>query len=145
MTVMDRFGMDGKVALVTGAACGIGEQFSVAMAEAGADVVLADIDEESASETAKEIEEKTDSTAVPMEVDVTDKNQVDAAVEATVEEFGSPNVAFANAGIAELEGQVSNYSPEQWKRILDVNLNGVFYTTVRQRTSWSNRKKVALS
>lgn len=125
---MDRFEMDGEVAFVTGAASGIGEQFSVAVAEAGADVVLADLDEEGAAEAAEDIEEETGVTAVPMEVDVTDKEQVDDAVEATVDEFGRLDAAFANAGIAELEGQVSNYSQEQWRRIINVNLDGVFYT-----------------
>ncbi len=128
MTVLDRFEMDDEVAFVTGAASGIGEQISTAMAEAGADVVLADLDEEGAAETAERIEDATGATTVPMEVDVTDKGQVDDAVEATVEEFGSIDAAFANAGIAELEGQVTNYSQEQWERIVDVNLNGVFYT-----------------
>ena len=128
MTVLKQFEMDGDVALVTGGASGIGKHIGTAMAEAGADVVLADIDEAGAAETADNIEDETGVSAMGVEVDVTDPDQVDAAVEATVEEFGRLDAAFANAGIAELERQVNNYDPVQWERIIGVNLDGVFYT-----------------
>lgn len=128
MTVLEQFEMDGKVAFVTGGAGGIGEQISIGMAEAGADVVLADIDADGAKETAEEIAADTDAETLAIEVDVTDNDQVEAAVEATLEEFGRLDAAFANAGIAELERQVESYDPVQWERIIDVNLDGVFYT-----------------
>jgi NAD(P)-dependent dehydrogenase (short-subunit alcohol dehydrogenase family) len=128
MGVLDSFKMDGEVAFVTGAASGIGRQISTAMAEAGADVVLADIDEAGATEVADEIADATGAATLAVEVDVTDPEAVDAAVEATVEEFGRLDAAFANAGIAELERQVGNYDAAQWERIIGVNLSGVFHT-----------------
>ena len=129
MDVMERFRLDGDVVMVTGGASGIGEQYATACAEAGADVVvLADIDEDAATATAEEIEDATDATVEGREVDVTDKPGVDEAVDAIVDDHGSLDVAFANAGIAELESQIGNYPEDQWRRILDVNLDGVFYT-----------------
>ncbi len=128
MTVLDQFKMDGDVAFVTGGAAGIGEQLSIAVAEAGANVVIADIDEEGAQETADTIADDIGVETMAAAVDVTEPDQVDAAVEATVEEFGRLDAAFANAGIAELERQAASYDPVQWERIIGVNLNGVFYT-----------------
>jgi len=128
MGVLDQFEMDGEVAFVTGGATGIGEQLAIAVAEAGADVVLADIDSEGAETTADGIEDATGVSAMAVECDVTDADAVEAAVQATVEEFGRLDAAFANAGIAELEFPIQNYNMEQWERIIDVNLNGVFYT-----------------
>jgi len=128
MAVLDQFEMDGEVAFVTGGATGIGEQLAIAVAEAGADVVLADIDSEGATETAEQIEAATDATTMAVDCDVTDADAVEAAIQATVEEFGRLDVAFANAGIAELEFPVQNYHREQWDRVIDVNLSGVFHT-----------------
>ncbi|MDY7082528.1 MAG: SDR family NAD(P)-dependent oxidoreductase, partial [Halobacteria archaeon] len=95
---------------------------------AGADVVIGDIDYEGAEEVADEIEGETANTVVPLEVDVSDKQQVDEMVDTTVEEFGKLDVAFANAGIAELEAPVQSYTADQWERITSVNFDGVFYT-----------------
>lgn len=128
MGVLEQFEMDGDVAFVTGGGAGIGRHISEAMAEAGANVVLGDIDLEGAEETADEIADETGTETLAVEVDVSDPDQVDAAIEATVEEFGRLDAAFANAGIAELERQVDNYDPSQWERIIGVNLDGVFYT-----------------
>ena len=128
MAVLDQFEMDGEVAFVTGGATGIGEQLAIATAEAGADVVLADIDLDGATDTAEEIEDATDATTMAVDCDVTDADAVEAAIRATVEEFGRLDAAFANAGIAELEFPVQNYHNEQWDRIIDVNLSGVFHT-----------------
>jgi 2-deoxy-D-gluconate 3-dehydrogenase len=128
MGVLDQFTLDGDVAFVTGGASGIGKHIGMATAEAGADVVLADIDESGAAEAADEIEDETGARTLPVEVDVTDPTAVDGAIEATVEEFGRLDAAFANAGIAELERQVDNYDETQWERIIGVNLDGVFHT-----------------
>jgi NAD(P)-dependent dehydrogenase (short-subunit alcohol dehydrogenase family) len=128
MGVLEQFEMDGEVAFVTGGAAGIGKQLATAVAEAGADVVLADIDTEGAEATADSIEEVTGASAMAVECNVTDADAIEAAIQATVEEFGRLDAAFANAGIAELEFPIQNYNMDQWERIIDVNLNGVFYT-----------------
>ena len=123
MRVLEQFEMDGEVAFVTGGAAGIGEQLATAVAEAGADVVLADIDTEGAAETANSVEEATGASAMAVECNVADADAVEAAIQATVEEFGRLDASFANAGIAELEFPIQNYNMDQWERIIDVNLN----------------------
>ncbi len=128
MTVLDSFRLDGQTALVTGGASGIGRSYCEAVAEAGADVVVGDVDVEGAEETADEIESRTDASAVAVEADVRSRDEVDALVEQTVEEFGSVDVAFANAGVAELEPPVESYDEATWDRVMDVNLRGVFLT-----------------
>ncbi len=114
--------------MVTGGASGLGYAFSESMAEAGADVVIADIDEGGAEEAAETLSDDTGAEVISVKADVTDKEDADVMVEEAVDRLGRLDVAFANAGIAELEGQVSNYTEDQWQRIIDVNLTGVFYT-----------------
>ena len=128
MSVMDEFRLDGDTALVTGGASGIGRACCEAVAEAGADVAVADVDVEGAQETADEIEDETGSTAVAVEVDVRSREEIDEMVERTVDELGSLDVAFANAGVAELEPSVEQYDESTWDRVMDVNLRGVFLT-----------------
>jgi 3-oxoacyl-[acyl-carrier protein] reductase len=135
--------LSGRVALVTGSSRGIGRADALALARAGADVVLADIQLESGEgadeygplaqaakaqglvyteQTAEEIR-ALGRRAVAVRCDVTDRAQVDAAV---ATELGPPDILVANAGtldhVARLEGQ----SPELWERDLRVNLTGVF-------------------
>ena len=97
MGVLDQFTLDGDVAFVTGGASGIGKHIGMATAEAGADVVLADIDESGAAEAADEIEDETGARTLPVEVDVTDPNAVDGAIEATVWTRPSPTRASPNS------------------------------------------------
>jgi 2-deoxy-D-gluconate 3-dehydrogenase len=128
MTVLDEFRLDGSVALVTGAAGGLGSAFAAAMAEAGADVVVADLDEAGAQAVADDLEDGTDAETLALEVDVTDEAAVEGMVEATLDRFGRLDAAFANAGIGELERPVEHYEMAQWDRIVDVNLRGVWLT-----------------
>ncbi|WP_424017129.1 SDR family NAD(P)-dependent oxidoreductase [Halorientalis pallida] len=128
MTVLDEFRLDGSVALVTGAAGGLGSAFAAAMAEAGADVVVADLDEAGAQAVADDIEDETGVETLALEVDVTDEAAVEGMVDATLDRFGRLDAAFANAGIGELERPVEHYEMAQWDRIVDVNLRGVWLT-----------------
>ncbi len=125
---LDLFSLDGDVALVTGAASGIGRAFATAVAEAGADVTLADVDTEGLEAAAAGIRESTDATVLTAETDVTDPDAVAAAVEATVEELGGLDVAFANAGIGLMHGSVDSTSLEAWEKVTAVNQKGVFLT-----------------
>ncbi len=124
MGVLDRFALDGETAIVTGAARGLGKEMASALAEAGADVAIVDVDIETAEETAAELEEiGVDTTAV--EVDVTDEAEVEAMVETVTNRLGPIDVLINNAGIA-ANAPAEEMEYETWQRTLDVNLSGVF-------------------
>ena len=124
---MDLFGMDGKVALVTGAGSGLGRQFSEAMAEAGADVACADIDEESARATA-EVVQGLGRRGTAIRCDVTVEAEVEAMVRRTVEALGRLDILFNNAGIADPQTLLLHqYPTADWRAVLDVDLDGVFF------------------
>jgi NAD(P)-dependent dehydrogenase (short-subunit alcohol dehydrogenase family) len=129
MTVLDQFRLDGEVALVTGAASGIGEAYAEAMAEAGADVALADIDTSGLAETAEQLRAETEAAVLSIETDVTAADDVERMVERTVDELGGLDVCFANAGISGLGNKITNVSLEDWREVNEVNLDGVFLTT----------------
>ncbi|WP_247008939.1 SDR family NAD(P)-dependent oxidoreductase [Halorientalis litorea] len=128
MSVLDDFKLDGDVALVTGAAGGIGGAFTEAMAEAGADVVAADIDATGVQDRAERISEATGANVRAVEADVTEMAEVEAMVRTAVDEFGGLDVAFANAGVSTFGGGVDSYDMEAWADLIDVNLTGVMRT-----------------
>ena len=122
MTTID---LSGRVAIVTGAAGGIGRATAQAFAAAGAKVVAADVNLAGVEETANEIGEN----AMAMQVDVADPAACESMVERTVAAFGRLDILFANAGIAGNPTYTLNQSLEDWQRVIDVNLSGVFYCT----------------
>jgi len=115
----------GKVAFVTGAASGIGRAAAVAFASAGASVVVADLAEESNQETASLIEQ-SGGRAVAVRCDVTRSEEVQAALQTAVDEFGRLDVAFNNAGAEQEIKLAAETSEEEWDRIIAINLRGVF-------------------
>ena len=125
MTILDKFKLDGKVAVITGGAQGIGKNITTALAEAGASVAIADLNLETAEKTAEEIEKATGQKVIALEVDVTDPNQVDQMIEKVISELGSLDIAVNNAG-ATINGDSEDMSLEDWKKIIDLNLTGVF-------------------
>jgi len=128
MIILDQFKLDGKVAYVTGSAQGIGEQFVLGLAEAGADVAIVDLNEEKAMDTAERIANETGRKVKAFKVDVTDKKAVNQMVQDVVDEFGSLDIAFNNAGMAH-NVPAEDMTEEEWKKMIDLNLNGVFYGT----------------
>ena len=119
-------GLEGKVAFVTGAGGGIGRAAALAFARAGAGVVVADLAEEANQETATLIEQ-AGGHAVAVRCDVTRADDVQAALQTTVDEFGRLDAAFNNAGIEQATKQpAAELSEEEWDRIVAVNLRGVF-------------------
>jgi NAD(P)-dependent dehydrogenase (short-subunit alcohol dehydrogenase family) len=137
---MDLFSLDGKVALVTGADSGLGRQFSEVMAEAGADVVCADIDQESARATAAVVQ-GLGRRGTAIGCDVTAEAEVEAMVRRTVEVLGRLDILFNNAGIADPQALLLHrYPTADWRAVLNVDLDGVFFCArealkVRSRSS----------
>lgn len=117
--------LTGKVAIVTGGSAGIGRATAFAVAAEGAAVVVADVDEERGDQVAAEIRD-TGGRALFVRVDVADDDSVAAMVARTVEEFGGLDLAFNNAGIEGVMGPTHEMDPDNWHRIIAVNLTGVW-------------------
>ncbi|WP_432545827.1 SDR family oxidoreductase [Kineococcus sp. SYSU DK004] len=124
------FRLDGEVALVTGAASGIGRAIAVAIAEAGASVGCADLAGANTSETLRLIE-RGGGTALPITCDVTDEEQVDAAVARVEEELGALSLAVNSAGIANAAPAV-DMPLAQWQKVYDIDVTGVFLSARAQ-------------
>lgn len=121
------FNLDGKVALVTGAAGGLGVIFAEAMAEAGADVVCADINAKGLQKTVKRIEE-IGKKGLAVLCDVSKEEDVIRMMKVTGDTFTRLDILFNNAGIAEeVPKPLHEYKTEEWNRILSVDLQGVFF------------------
>ena len=115
------------MAFVTGAGAGIGAACARRLAAAGARVVLADRDTAAAKEVAAEIDAAGGETLV-VPVDVADPSSVESAVRATVDSCGRLDLAVNNAGIAPERCRLEDTSLDDWRRVIDVNLSGVFYS-----------------
>ncbi len=124
--ILDRFKLDGKKALVTGSGRGIGRGIAQALAEAGADVAIVDVLGDNAEKTAKEIHEATGRRTIAIQCDISDAASVNAMVEKVVAEFGRLDIAANNAGISIPIKGILDVSPEEWRRQMDVNLNGTW-------------------
>jgi 3-hydroxybutyrate dehydrogenase len=119
--------LDGKVALVTGAASGIGRAITETYARAGARVVIADLNQEGAERAAAEL--KTNGPdAIGVAMDVTDEAVVERGFERTVEAFGGVDVVVSNAGI-QIVDPLDQLAFDDWKKVLAIHLDGAFLTT----------------
>lgn len=116
---------DGKVAFLTGAGSGIGRATALRLAREGANVTIVGLIDEDNHETARQIE-TIGRQALAITCDVTDSEAVQAALRATVDRFGGLDIAFNNAGIEQRPTPIAELSEEQWHRVIDVNLRGVF-------------------
>ena len=124
MGVLDLFKLDGKKALVTGGGQGIGRGYALALAQAGADVVIVDINEVGGKNVVEEVK-ALGRDSVFVYCDVTKKEQVQNMVDTTVKEFGRLDRGVNNAGIGR-RGLDEDMSKEDWDAVMAVNLTGVF-------------------
>ncbi len=128
--------LTGQVAIVTGAARGIGKGIALGLAEAGAHVVVSDLggssrqwsyrlaDRDELAQAAKEVE-STGVRALAVPCDVTQAGQVEQLIDVTTREFGRLDIVVNNAGIVHF-GQVAEFDEEKWVQLFDVNVKGVF-------------------
>jgi len=124
-----------KVVLITGGARGIGAETAKALAGKGAYVVLTDVEEDALFAVAAEIGDR----ALGVVADVCDLDAMEKAVAAGVERFGGIDIVVANAGIASY-GSVLNVDPATFRRVIDININGVFHTVRAALPSVIERK-----
>jgi 3-oxoacyl-[acyl-carrier protein] reductase len=113
-----------KVAIVTGAASGIGKAIAHALAQAGCDIVIADIDLEGGETTVREVEE-IGRTAIAVRADVRSRSDCERMVSAALERFGTIDILVNNAGIYPAAPLVE-MKEDEWDEVLDINLKGVF-------------------
>jgi len=117
--------LEGKKAIVTGAAQGLGKAISLRLASEGADVLLADIRADTVRGAAKEIAEQTKRATVSIRTDVTKESDVREMVQRAVTEFQRIDLLVANAGIL-ISGSSMEMKLEDWRKVIDINLTGYF-------------------
>jgi NAD(P)-dependent dehydrogenase (short-subunit alcohol dehydrogenase family) len=123
---MDNHQFTGKVALVTGGASGIGEACALTFARGGAKVAVADLNDKLGEKTVRAVRQ-AGSDAIYLRTDVADPKAVEKMVADTVSAFGRLDIAVNNAGIGGESNPTGSYSLEGWHKVIDINLNGVFY------------------
>lgn len=121
--ILDQFKLNGKTAIVTGAARGLGQAMALAMAEAGADVAAVDV--LNMSDTKEQIE-KLGRRCVTITADLTQKDCVDMIVKVTVEKLGGIDILFNNAGIIR-RSPFTEFTEKDWDDVMNLNIRGVFF------------------
>jgi NAD(P)-dependent dehydrogenase (short-subunit alcohol dehydrogenase family) len=124
---LEKLRLDGQLAFITGGGRGIGLATAQAFLEAGAEVVLADLDPAVLAQGMAELRNSGHHPA-GIEVDVTDPAALNAAAEKVEKEIGKVSIVVANAGLAHPDTGAEDVSDELWLKLLDVNLNGSFWT-----------------
>jgi NAD(P)-dependent dehydrogenase (short-subunit alcohol dehydrogenase family) len=120
------FDLTGKVAVISGGATGIGKGIADGLAEAGSRIVLAARRLEKCQEACKEIHDATGVETLAHRCDITKVNEIDDLVEDVIDVFGQIDILVNNSGIGGSEKPILKMSDEDWDRVLDTNLKGVF-------------------
>jgi NAD(P)-dependent dehydrogenase (short-subunit alcohol dehydrogenase family) len=124
-TVLNTFRLDDRVAVVTGASSGLGVEFAVALAEAGADVVVAARRADQLATTADRVR-AAGRRALAVQADVADPQQCEHLIDAAVQEFGRIDILINNAGVGTAVPALRE-SPDQFRAVVDVNLHGTYW------------------
>lgn len=119
--------LEEKVAIITGAASGIGKDIAIVFAREGAKVAIADLDQKLADATAREID-PSGKRAIGVAMDVSDEQQVDAGTAKVIDAFGALDILVSNAGI-QIVAPLVDFEFAKWKRLLAIHLDGAFLTT----------------
>ncbi|ULT55168.1 SDR family oxidoreductase [Neobacillus drentensis] len=117
--------LNGRTAIVTGGGSGIGRAAALRFAKEGANVVVADIDSPNGEETVNYIHQ-LDGSAIFLKTDVADPVQIMQLVKAATSTYGGLHIMFNNAGVGNSEVRSVDLSVEEWDRVVDINLKGVF-------------------
>lgn len=128
-SILDKFSMRGRKGFVTGAAGGLGRNAAAALAQAGADVALVDLpsQEDKLTELAKDMSERFGTNVIALTCDVTNVEQVAELKTQLVEQLGTVDFAFLNAGV-NVPGDDQDATEEVWTRTININLNGTYRT-----------------
>jgi 3-hydroxybutyrate dehydrogenase len=116
-----------KVAVITGAASGIGKEIALVFAREGAKIAIADLDQKAAEATAREID-ASGKRAIAVNMDVADEDQVEAAIARVIKTFGAIDILVSNAGI-QIVAPLDEFEFAKWKKLLAIHLDGAFLTT----------------
>ena len=127
MGILEAMSLKGKTSFITGGARGIGEQVAIGLAEAGSNVVIVDIDYDTAAETAKKIADENGVRTLAIKTDCTKQDEVDNMIKEIVDNFGQIDAAFCNAGIC-MNIPFIDMTVEEFTKVTDINLTGVFIT-----------------
>ncbi|MDD5765186.1 MAG: 2-dehydro-3-deoxy-D-gluconate 5-dehydrogenase KduD [Candidatus Marinimicrobia bacterium] len=136
-TILDQFKLDGKIALVTGAARGLGQAISLAMAEAGADVALVDL--LSTDETKRKIEE-IGRKAIGIHADLSSISCIPVIVATTIKAFGKIDILVNNAGIIR-RAPLTEFSEKDWDDVINLNQKAVFFLSQAVARTMIERKQ----
>ena len=117
--------LEGKVSLITGGGSGIGKASALAFAREGSKVVVADVNVDGGDETVRLIQD-TGGEATFVRADVSDASDVSAMVDHAVQTYNRLDCAFNNAGVSGGPGRIHEYTEDDWSRVLDINLTGVW-------------------
>ena len=127
MKGIEKFSLKDKVAFVTGGARGIGKAVATGFAEAGAHIVIADLDVEEGQKTASALAAENGVRTLAVKTDVTKPESVADLIATIDREFGHLDIAFCNAGIC-INAPAKDMTYEQWSKVININLTGVFLT-----------------
>ncbi len=120
------FDLTGRVALITGGGRGIGREIANTLAQAGASIVIAELDSISGEQAAAEIKQ-TGVQTMAVQTDVRNPESVEASVQKAIDQFGKIDILVANAGIA-VNTPAESTTTEDWLNVININLNGVFWS-----------------
>lgn len=130
--------LQGKVAMVTGAGSGIGRATALCLSQAGASVVVAELQSAAGEDTAAFIQERTGGAVLSVQCDVSQSRSIKAAVQAAVDKFGCLDIAVNNAGMHPDSAPIHSMDEDYWNRLMSVNLTGVAMSL-----KWELRQMIA--
>jgi NAD(P)-dependent dehydrogenase (short-subunit alcohol dehydrogenase family) len=132
--------LENQTVFITGGLSGIGKACAIAAAKQGANVAVADIKSDNSVKILEEIKQEN-SNAIFIECDVSVYKQVESAIQLVVKTFSSLDIALNNAGIGGEANKVADMSEEAWLKVINVNLNSVFYCMKNELAQMSKQKK----